>query len=348
MSLKQVSTKWLSLLAGLALLLVAFTPLVVDAAQITGRSFTLSDSDGAATGVGYTFASVALPTSGTAVKSVAAEACTTATGACSTPSGFSIAAATLASQPSGLGSATGWTVNTATAGSLRIVNAANATTPSGAVSIPWGGVVNPTADNTTFFLRLSTYSDAAWATPIDTGTVAVSTGNDITVTASIDETLSFCVYTGINCGAGGATVALGSLSASTTGTGTSKMDAATNADSGYAITYAGNTLTSGGNTITAISPAAASAQGSEQFGLNLKDNTTPNVGAEVSGSGSGASTGDYDTADTFKFLTGESVAAAAGPTLSNTFTVSYIANITATTEAGSYESVINWIATATF
>lgn len=328
---------------------------IANAAQITGRKVTLSSSAGAATAVQYDLVTAALPTS-TAVKSVSLTACTTASGACTTPTGFVNSSSTLVSQPTGLGAASGWTVNTATAGSLRIVNAANATVPSGAVAVSWGNVTNPTAVNTTYYLRMTTYSDAAWTTPLDTGTIAVSTSQSITVTASVDETLTFCTgtsgVTSSSCsGATGSSVSLGTITPSTTGSGTSQIGISTNAGSGYSITYFGPTLTSGGDTITAIgATAAASAQGTEQFGINLRDNATPNVGTDPQGAGTATPTTQYNIVDSFAFVasTATSIASKGSEDDFRLFTVSYIANVAGLTEPGTYTTTINYVATATF
>jgi hypothetical protein len=126
------------------------------------------------------------------------------------------------------------------------------------------------------------------------------------------------------------------------------MTAATNAASGYSITVAGSTLT-GPSTLTAMA-GAASATNSKQFGINLRANTTPTVGTNVSGSGSGiAKVGSgYETADSFKFVSGNTIAEATAPTNSNTFTVSYIANIDGSTLPGAYSTVLTYVATPNF
>ncbi len=313
----------------------------VSAAQITDRSVTIGSSVASAeTDYSFTFT---VPTTGTAIQSVEFEACTTASGACTTPTGFNTGTPTLASQPTGLGAASGWTINTAAAGSLRITHLTNTTNPSGSQTVVFDNVINPSATNATYFFRTTTYSDAAWTTAIDTGTNATSTAGEATVTASVDETLTFTMAA--------TTVPLGVLSTSSTGTGTSNMTAATNAQSGYAITVNGSTLQStGGGTIDAITAGSGSASttDSSQFGINLMSNSTPTVGTATSGSGSGAPQTGYDTADTFKYVTGDIVAAASNATNSNTYTVSYIANINGTTPAGSYTTILNYIATANF
>jgi hypothetical protein len=342
-----------SLLTLVSLLVV--NPSAVQAAQITNRKFTLSDSAGAAASVSYTFNSSALPTTATAVQSLDAQVCDAASGTCNPVSGFTSGSSTLASQPSGLGCASGWTNSTASTGKLRIT-ATCASTPSGAVTVQWNGVHNPTAVNTTFYLRVTTYSDTAWTTPLDTGVVAASTSQAISLSGTMDESLVFCTgtsITGTNCGTvAGTSVAFGTFSSTSTKSGTSVMAASTNGVSGYSITINGSTLTcgtcSGTPTIAALSSQTASSIGSAQFGANLKANTTPSVGANVSGSGSGTATANYGTADQFRFVTGDSVASAAAATNANTFTASYIVNVPGSQAAGTYTATMTYICTATF
>lgn len=323
-----------------------------NASTITNRKITLSTSVGDATGVTYTLTSDALPTTGTAVKSVSVDFCTSLTSGCSTPSGFSSSASTLAAQPSGLGAGSGWTVNTSTAGSLRIVNAANVTTPSGSVSIQWNGVHNPTATNTTFYAKITTYSDSTWTTAVDSSSVALSTSAQIQVVLDVTETLTFCTgtsITGQNCGTvAGSTVALGNGSTTTTASGTSVFAASTNGAHGYAVTVNGTTLTSGTDTIAAMASNSASTVGTSQFGINLVSNATPSVGSSVTGTGTAAPATNYNTANSYRFVNGETVASASVPTNANTFTVSYIANIAGVTPPGHYTTNLHYDATANF
>ncbi len=309
----------------------------VSAAQITARSVTIGSSVASAV-TSYSFG-FTVP-SATVIQSASFTACTTASGACTTPSGFSVTGTTLTAQPTNLGDASGWTVNTSTAGSLRLSKSGNVAAPTGAQTVSFSGVTNPSATNATFFIRITTYSDASWTTSIDTGTVASSTAGQITVTASVDETLTFTLAS--------ATVALGTLTTSTTGSGTSAMTVSTNGATGYVVSVNGTTLTSGANTITALGSPTASTQNTKQFGINLMANATPSVGSAVSGTGSGVPAAGYNTANSYKFVTGETIASASGPTNSNTFTVSYIANIDGSTAAGAYSTLLTYIATANF
>ena len=318
-------------------LIMASFPSVVSAAAIGARRVTLGSSAASAT---TTYAFTFTVPSSTVLQSASFTACTTASGACTTPSGFSVTGSTLTAQPTNLGDASGWTVNTSTAGSLRLSKSGNVAAPTGNQTVSFSNVTNPSATNSTFFLRIATFSDASWTTTVDTGTVATSTAGNITVTASVDETLTFTLAS--------ATVALGTLSTSSTGTGTSTIGVATNASSGYSLTYSGNTLTSPGGTIAAMGTANASTIGDQEFGINLMSNSSPSVGAAVSGSGSGTPSTGYNVANTFKFASGDTIATASAPTNTNTFTVSYIANIDGATPAGAYTTTLNYVATANF
>ena len=363
--MKKLNRQTLQLLPALLIVFSVcsflFLPQPASAAQITSRKLTLSTSSPAAAAATTTYTFNFTVPSGTVLQSAEAEVCTTASGSCTTPTGFSNSSSTLSSQPTNLGDAAGWTVSTVTAGKLRLKKTGNAAAPTGAQTVVFGNVQNPTTTNTTFYARIATYSDDAWTTGVDTGVVAASTATQINLDLTVDESLVFCTgtsITGTNCGTvSGSTVGLGTASTTSTSSGTSVMATSTNGNTGYVITVNGTTLTSGSNTITALSSPTASSTGTSQFGLNLKDNATPNVGAEVSPSPNGttlrgqASTG-YSTADSYKFVTGNQVAASdnssAGPTDAQTFTVSYIANIPGSQAAGIYTAIMTYICTATF
>lgn len=177
----------------------------------------------------------------------------------------------------------------------------------------------------------------------DTGDIIVSILDDdqVAVSGTVAESMTFTL--------GATSVALGTLSSAAVTSGSHTVTLATNAASGLTLSYSGTTLTSGGNTITAMSTAAASSVGTEQFGINAKDNATPNVGLECSGTApiAAAATG-YSTADSYKFVTGETIISSASGINSTSCTISYIANILGSTEAGSYTTTLTYNATANF
>lgn len=334
---KQLLTKQIIYGFIATILAFAYFPNIVSAQQIMTRKVIIGSSL-ASTYTTYDFTFSAAQS--TTIKSIGFAACTTAAGACTPAPGFDSSTSTLAGS-SNLGSGGTWTENTATANQLRMLNASNTGAPTAGITANFANVRNPSAANETFFMRITTYSDEAWTTPIDTGVVATSTAGQITTTARVDESLNFMLTA--------ATVDLGTLTKTSTGTGTSTMTVGTNGSTGYSVSYKGNTLTSGTDTITAMTVAGASVQNSKQFGINLMENTTPTVGSNVSGVGSGTASAGYSTVDEFKFNpAGDVIASAAATTDDNVFTTSYIANITTATAAGFYSTVLTYTATANF
>jgi hypothetical protein len=175
-------------------------------------------------------------------------------------------------------------------------------------------------------------------------TVNILTSNQVNITATVPQSLTFSISdTSISFGT---LTAVSARYASGTGSGdTSEIEAhniivGTNAANGYTMTVAGNTLTSGGNTILPIGAAnTASAVGTEQFGLRM-----------TAAGGSGAVAAPYAAAG-FAFDTAafpDTVATSTGASANTTYSVRYIANITANTEAGSYTGAVTYVATANY
>ncbi|MEJ0073193.1 MAG: hypothetical protein WDN27_03905 [Candidatus Saccharibacteria bacterium] len=326
--------------------------MTASAAQISSRSLALGSSAGnTATTWTFTFSTAAT----TAVKGITFQVCDAPSGTCNVPGSWAGTGSGLTSLTFNGSSQSGWTIDN-TAGYLRIKNDAASTTVTNPVVATFGSVTNPNTTNATFYVRINTYSATAYGTGVDSGVVAASTSQLITLNGTMDESLVFCTgtsITGTNCGTvTGSNVALGTFSTTVPTSGTSVMAASTNASSGYSITMNGTTLTcascAGTPTIGALATQTASTPGSPQFGANLKLNTAPSVGADVTGSGSGAPTANYNTADSFRFVSGDSVAAAAGTSAANKYTVSYVVNVPGDQPAGIYSAVMTYICTATY
>jgi hypothetical protein len=146
------------------------------------------------------------------------------------------------------------------------------------------------------------------------------------------------------------TVSLGTLSVSSASTDIAAFTVSTNASNGYSVTITGNTLTHANETddINAIAPSAASYSiGTEQFGINLMDNSSPDVGANASG-GSGQASSGYNTENLFKFVSGDTIASSSGFTYTTTFTISCLGSISTETGAGDYSTNLTLIATGSF
>lgn len=352
------------------------------AAQITNRTLTLqtgANGDGGSKPGGivnhlFTFT---VPTAA-AIASIKFQYCTVASvDACVTPTGLDTTTATLGSEAGS--AATGFTIKSSVAdgttnGSPYLTRAAGSNVNANSVlSFRLDHITNPSAVNTTFFVRISTYTSIDTSgTPIDTGSVAAATAQQILLTGTMPESIIFCTGDTIqetngipDCTkAGTGSITFNQLFSPTdTSTASSQMAASTNANAGYAISVTGTTLTSGTNTIPAMTTAAAGARGSGQFGLNLKANTTTTsttpVGAEITPASNGTNfrgepvTG-YNTPDTFKFNpSGETIADSAnggtgGPTDSQIYTISYMVNVSGSQPAGTYTTTLTYICTATF
>lgn len=369
---QQTSFRTILVAAVLLLTVVAqsLLPTIVSAAQITLRSLTL-EANGTTGGstpdgvVNHRFDFTVPSVGNTNIGSIKFQYCTTAAGTCTVPTGVATLSATLSATQGG---ASGFTVGASSPvdGAPYITRTAAAVTAGTALQYTLVGVHNPTAANSSFYVRISTYASTDRSgSAIDTGTVTASTANPIVLDGTMPESLVFCTgaTVAVNCtSATSGTISFNQLFSPTdTATASSQMAASTNAGAGYIITVNGPTLTSGSNTITGMAASALGSRGTSQFGLNLKLNTTLTstvaIGAEVTLTPNGtnlkgqAATG-YDTVDNFKFVSGNTVAnsynGGPGASDSQVFTVSYIANVPGSQAAGTYTTTLTYICTPTF
>ena len=272
------------------------------AEQITQRSLRISSSANGSLTAGqnatYTFTFTVSGVPNTSIQSMDFQFCQTPLPGtdCNLPTGMDVTGTTLGT-PVGL---TGWSLGTSgnaptnswsngtsgSGGRVRITrsNAVAVSSPVAATVI-FNGVDNPTTDNEEFFVRLVTYTDTAWTTVRDNGTVANSTAQQIDITAKVQETLNFSVGTtattaGATCAAlTGSDLALGDgdgvLSFQQAYDAHSYFRVSTNANNGTIIYYSGDTLKFGSNSITAAGDTAVASQpGTEQFGLAVDDTNT--------------------------------------------------------------------------
>lgn len=205
-----------------------------------------------------------------------------------------------------------------------------------------------------------TYSSASSTNPTTAGsyTISISGGfgdvgditnvilnnNQVNIDATVAQALTFTLST--------TSISFGNLSAvaarfaSSTGAGdTTEVQAhnivvGTNALNGYTVTASGTTLTYGSSTINAIGGTnTVSSVGTEQFGLRA-----------TAAGGIGAVSAPYAAAG-FAFATSSfpsALATATGASANTTYSVRYIANISANTEAGVYTGAVRYITTANF
>lgn len=194
------------------------------AGQIALRSLSISSGVPSQTAVSYTFAFTVVATS--TLQGLKFEACTTAVNSCTAPPGLSFNSATFGSQSGFQGGSNfavdGTGANDCTpAANLLCANRTDATNQTATSrNITFGTITNPSAVNTSFFVRITTYANNTYTTGAniqDYGVTASATVQTLTTTAAVAEVLNFCVgSTAANAGA--ATSLIPSDCGSVTGT----------------------------------------------------------------------------------------------------------------------------------
>jgi hypothetical protein len=145
----------------------------------------------------------------------------------------------------------------------------------------------------------------------------------------------------------------GSFSPVTTATATSSFQVLDYTSYGYTVILMGDPPHYGGHTIApmgTVTGPVASQTGIEQFGVNLTQNADPNdpgnpakhLGADPDYGQFGATeakpTTNYNTADKFRYFSGEPIATSPKSSGLVKYTLSYIVNVGSLTPSGEYRS----------
>jgi hypothetical protein len=330
--------------------------------------------------------------------------------ACSLPTSFSWQAApTIVSAFIGADDVSGWTEGTLNSNrTLTLTDATGvATAASDVVTIVVSGVANPSDVDVvaggnqvgTFYGRVLTYNDSAEVANyapgngptgvtglVDFGGVALSTTNELTVNARVQESLTFCIYTNspqTSCAS--ATDGDVNIPNSTTPldsgavqTASAYFGLASNALSGvnvrmwsnnssngvlksgstFTINPFGGTMDGSGNPLTGTDDACTADSGNsatEQFGMRIAPGSGVTASAPYNCSAgnhgwdndSAAGAGANDTT-TVGSAYGDTVATTTGATGFSESQMEFAAKSALTTEAGIYTSDLNFIATGTY
>lgn len=141
---------------------------------------------------------------------------------------------------------------------------------------------------------------------------------------------------------------LGVLDASAPGAVTATFTVRNYLSSGYVVIVNGTspTLSDGMHTLAAMSSLAGSSPGTEQFGINLTNNSNPDIGADPAQIpdntfGSGAAVSGYNSQNMFKFVDGDTVAFSPRSSGQTNYALSIIANVARETPAGQYGGKLN-------
>lgn len=332
------------LLAGLV---YYFSP--VYGAQLVQRSLQMSDSVPGAVAT-YTL-SFTMPASET-LGSIELELCDNGSlpdDPCNPPAGFDISGAILSDQSG----ETGFSILPAgTTANVVVLSRVPAVTAGGVVSYTFTDVTNPLATST-FYGRVQTFATTdASGSSTDFGGLALSTAHVINVSTVVPPFLLLCsgvVITAFDCStASGDYINFGNLTSETTGSAQSQLVTASNAANGFAIWNYGTTMTSGNNVIDALGSRDVSRPGISQFGLNLVQNVTPNVGADPQGPGGLAPTANYSLADWYRFVSGDMLADVTHADDFKKLTISYIINIAKSQPPGVYATTLTYVCLANF
>lgn len=364
----------LALVAGLAF--SAWLPGHAAAAGIINdRSIQISSSIASDTGVEYK-----VGFTGTSnANSIAIDFCSASPlfeDTCTAPAGLSVSSAVLSAQTG----TSGWAiVGAATTASHLEIGGATALTGGTPATLTLTTITNPSTTGA-FFARIYTYgaADPDWTgagsgltgTVVDFGGVALSTADVISITARVQEKLTFCVssaaMSGNNC-TGQATpvnLTLGSgtpvvLSTSAPDTDVAYVQITTNATNGVTVRMKNNNSCGGLSNdngtncyIEAVNSGSATAAAitggtTGEFGMYC----TPDAGLTAQAPYASGTT-DYgmDTVSGENVTTtyGSTILTSAGPIDGLNSSLTFGAQATLTTPAGIYTAQMDLIATGTF
>lgn len=198
-----------------------------------------------------------------------------------------------------------------------------------------GGLVQSSSTN---FQSSSSISDTAVgesaSTNFQTQSGSVTTN---------DPALSFTVN--------GGSTNFTTFSPSTAATANSTFSVSNYTSFGYIVQMIGTAPTNGSHTITAMGTTGGSTTGTEQFGVNVVANTSPtSFGANPVNNifGTGVADPNYSTPNSFRYVSGETIASAPKSSGVTTYTISYIANVNSLTPGGVYQASIELVCIGTY
>jgi len=271
--------------------------------------------------------------------------------ACVTPPGLDVSGATLSNQTG----ETGFSILSKSTNRIVLTRPSSMiTSSSSASSYTFDNIVNPADTTESFSIRLKSHSSTDATGPIvDFGSVKGEINEGITIQTQVPPMLIFCSAQEVqyNCIDTNETyfTDMGNLNKDATLTARSQMAVGTNASGGFAITVTGNSLTAGTSVIDSPAQPTENSPGTNQFGINLVENTELNIGENPEGDWANAvPSQNYGQPNKFMYVPGDVVAYSPNVSLMKKFTVSYIVNISPQLHAGVYTTTINFIASGRF
>lgn len=269
---------------------------------------------------------------------------------CVVPPGLDVSSAVLNEQLGDIG----FSISQRSTNHLLLTRTPTVPSATGKSSYTFDNIRNPDNTDQSFAIRLRTHSSTNATGPqIDFGSVKGQMTDSITIETQVPPMLIFCVAEIVD---NDCTVSnenyytdMGNLTPTDTLTAQSQMMVGTNASGGFAITAVGDPPAAGTNVIDSPSSPTVSRLGTNQFGINLVENTLPAVGLNPEGTWANAvPSPDYAVPNQYKYISGDIVAFSPNVSLMKKFTVSYILNSSPSLRAGAYSTTINYIASGRF
>ena len=158
-----------------------------------------------------------------------------------------------------------------------------------------------------------------------------------------DPTLSFAITSG--------SPTFPTLSPSSASMTTATFSVLNYTSYGYIVQILGTTPTNNGYQIPALAENTASSPGTEQFGINLVANTSPeNIGANPDNGdyGFGEAAANYAIPNQYRFVNGETIAFAPKSSGLTNYTISYLINVAGLTPGGQYRSASTLVIVGTY
>ena len=148
-------------------------------------------------------------------------------------------------------------------------------------------------------------------------------------------------------------IKLGLLTSDDTVTAVATIAVRSYLSSGYIVQLVGPAPSIPGHTLLSPTVPTASTVGTEQFGINLRKNTSPAIGADPQQLPDetfsfGGYTTNYGHANLFMYKDGDIIANSVSSSGKTLYTLSMLANISPVTPAGQYKAKFSTIVTATF
>lgn len=361
-----------ALFSAATLVLATLVPGLVSAADVTSRSISLSTSVKDSASVTY---EVKFTAQDAGTGAFILNLCDDPTigAACTVPGGVSTSGVGTS------GSDTVTAIDTNTSVKVILAASVNAGDP---VDVVLTGIHNPTASGV-LYGRIITYTDGTdvtsnYVSPSSVGTykgsgsVAMSITDGFSVSGAVPETMTFCASGTAGIGTGcstnvtnpSLTLGAGGILTTTLSTGTVYTQISTNAAGGAVVSLKSNTLGCGGLSrqgaasfaagcgIAPITTAGSIATSDAKFGLKLG-----NLGGA---SGTTAVSGNYTTTNYLMNWASDDATGvtstygdpiyntSSAPISDGTADLTFGADISSVTPAGTYSATLNLIATGTF